>query len=193
MKFKMSEQSLFAILLRSPWWISLALAVGFALLARALLPAEYFVFGVMGGFPFIVIAVMAAKRQWHLPSVKRVEQTQQAISALAWPGFATLLEKAWLAQGLAVQTHKGAGADFELREGAVGYCLASCRRWKAATVGVEPLRELSAAMERADVPDGLFISLGVVSDQAVRFAKDHRIRLLGLSELAVLLQKSSLH
>ena len=66
MKFKMSEQSLFAILLRSPWWISLALAVGFALLARALLPAEYFVFGVMGGFPFIVIAVRKADDGAHI-------------------------------------------------------------------------------------------------------------------------------
>lgn len=188
----MSQNSLFAILLRSPWWISLALAGGFALLARVLLPAQYFAFGVMGGFPFIVIAVMAAKRQWHLPSAKRVEQTQQAVSALGWPAFATLLASAWKAQGLVVETHKGAGADFELREGAVGYSLASCRRWKAATVGVEPLRELSAAMECADVPDGLFISMGVVSDQAARYAKEHRIRVLGLSELAVLLQKSSL-
>ena len=38
MKWKMSDKSLFALLLRSPWWISIAVFVGFALLARALLP-----------------------------------------------------------------------------------------------------------------------------------------------------------
>ena len=192
MKFRMAERSLFAILLRSPWWISLLVAAAFALLARLLLPADYFIFGAMGGFPFIVIAVMAAKRQWKLPSGKRLAQTQAAVSDMAWREFSDLLEGAWKAQGLAVKPHKGTGADFELLEGTLGYSLASCRRWKAASVGVEPLSELRAAMERADVPDGVFISLGVVSPQAVRFAKENHIRIVGLADLAVLLQKSRL-
>ena len=37
MKFKMAPNSLFAILLRSPWWISLAIAAVFAGASRALL------------------------------------------------------------------------------------------------------------------------------------------------------------
>ena len=55
MKFKMAEKSLFAILLRSPWWISFGIALGFGLAAKALLPAEYVVFGALGGFPFVVV------------------------------------------------------------------------------------------------------------------------------------------
>ena len=40
MKLRMAENSLFAILLRKPWWLSLAIAGVMALLALALLPAE---------------------------------------------------------------------------------------------------------------------------------------------------------
>jgi len=38
MKLKMSDNSLFAVLLRSPWWISLLVVAGFTLLSFALLP-----------------------------------------------------------------------------------------------------------------------------------------------------------
>ena len=38
---KMAPNSLFAILLRSPWWISVGIALVFALASKALLPAEY--------------------------------------------------------------------------------------------------------------------------------------------------------
>jgi restriction system protein len=38
MKLKMSKNSLFAILLRSPWWMSFGLVAAIALAARALLP-----------------------------------------------------------------------------------------------------------------------------------------------------------
>jgi restriction system protein len=77
-KFRMAEKSLFAILLRSPWWISLVLAGVIALVSKLALPAEMFWFGAMGGFPFLVIAVMAARRQMQQPSAARVQQTLQA-------------------------------------------------------------------------------------------------------------------
>ncbi len=60
MKFKMAEKSLFATLLRSPWWVSLAIAAVLALLAMSLLPPDYKVVGATSGFPFLVIAVIAA-------------------------------------------------------------------------------------------------------------------------------------
>ena len=61
MKWKMSDKSLFALLLRSPWWISIAVFAGFALLARALLPPAYVWAGLFGGLPFLVIGVIAAR------------------------------------------------------------------------------------------------------------------------------------
>ena len=72
MKFRMAEKSLFAILLRSSWWISLALAVAFAAVSRLLLPPDLFWFGAMGGFPFLVIAVLAARRQLREPRAAQI-------------------------------------------------------------------------------------------------------------------------
>ena len=56
MKFRMAENSLFAVLLRSRWWISLLIAIGFVGVVQALLPPEYRLVGSMGAFPFFVIA-----------------------------------------------------------------------------------------------------------------------------------------
>jgi restriction system protein len=41
MKLKMSEKSLFAILLRSPWWWSFLIAAVLMLLARVFLPEAF--------------------------------------------------------------------------------------------------------------------------------------------------------
>ena len=91
MKLKMAKNSLFAVLLRSPWWVSLSVAAVLALLAGALLPAAYRVVGMLSVTPFVVISALAARRQWRLPSAARMAQTEQAIASMAWPQFAALL------------------------------------------------------------------------------------------------------
>jgi len=102
-KFKMAENSLFAVLLRSPWWVSVAIAAGLALLAVALLPAEYRVVGAVSALPFVVIGAMAARRQWRLPSTAQVSHTLQAVGRMAWPEFARQLEEAFQRQGYTVE------------------------------------------------------------------------------------------
>ena len=70
MKFKMAPNSLFAVLLRKPWWVSLAVAAAFALVALALLPVDLKVVGALGALPFLGISVVALVRQWHAPSAR---------------------------------------------------------------------------------------------------------------------------
>ena len=60
MKWKMSDRSLFAILLRSPWWMSFLLVAAISLASSALLPTEYKVVGALCSLPFAVIGAMAA-------------------------------------------------------------------------------------------------------------------------------------
>jgi restriction system protein len=68
MKFKMSEKTLFAMLLRSPWWISFLVSAVLGLVVAVLLPKPVAVVGVLFGFPFIVIGTMVAWRQRDAPS-----------------------------------------------------------------------------------------------------------------------------
>lgn len=177
---KMARNSLFAILLRSSWWVSAAVAVVLALLAWVLLPTQFRVAGVLGSFPFVVIAAMAAWRQRHAPSAARVAQTAEAAGAMPWPAFAGLLEQAFRRDGHTVTRRQGA-ADFELeRDGR--RMLVSARRWKSARTGLEPLRELQAA--RGDAADALYIGLGELSEQASAFAAEHGIAVWQAAELA---------
>ena len=187
MKLKMAEKSLFATLLRSPWWVSLALAIVLALLAAALLPPDYRVVGATSAFPFVVIAAIAAARQWRLPSAARVAQTQQAVTAMAWPQFAALLEAAFRRDGYAVQRGETAAVDFMLeRQGR--RMLVSARRWKSARTGLEALRPLQAAREAAGGADALYIGLGELTDTAKPFAAEHRIAVWQIDELALALR-----
>ncbi len=188
-KFRMAEKSLFAILLRSPWWISLVLAGVIALVSKLALPAEMFWFGAMGGFPFVVIAVMAARRQMQQPSAARVQQTLQTAGGLSWRDFSTALEDGWLKEGYTVTRHEGrtsGGADLALHKAGVT-TLVSAKRWKAASLGVEPLRELKSAIEQAEARDGIVVALGDVTPQAEKFARDNNIRVLQAPDLVRLL------
>ena len=183
MKLKMAPNSLFAILLRSPWWVSVAIAVAMGLVGAALLPERFRVIGALSGLPFGVIGAIAARRQWALPSAARVAQTQQALATMAWPAFAALLEQAFRRDGYTVQRGQAAAVDFELeRQGR--RMLVSARRWKSARTGQEALRALQTARDAVDAPDALYIGLGELSDTARPFAARHGIAIWRAPELA---------
>ena len=186
MKLKMAKNSLFAVLLRSPWWISLALVISIAMGSRALLPAQYVLFGVLGGLPFLVIGSMAAWRQWRAPNPARVAQALAQAGAMSWRDFSLVVEQGFGRQGYQVSRLNGAAADFELRK-AERTTLVSCKRWKAASHGVEALRELLAAQESKGAHQGIYISLGGVTSQASRFAQEKGLILFSENDLAQLL------
>ncbi len=187
----MAEKSLFAILLRSPWWISIAIALGLAMAAMALLPVAYRVVGAVSGLPFLVIGAIAAVRQWRQPGAARVAQTVQALGAMSWPDFSSLLEAAFARDGYAVTRGTKAPVDFELeRKGRV--MLVSARRWKSARIGVEALRALQTAREAAEAQDALCICLGDLTDTARPFAAAQGITIWQAAELAVALRGSAL-
>lgn len=183
----MAKNSLFAILLRSSWWISFLIGAVLALLSFALLPAHLRVVGALSGFPFIVISLVALRRQWRLPSAARIEQTHQALAAMAWPAFAALLEQGFQREGytLAQRAKGGADAafDFELeRQGR--RTLVSARRWKSARTGLEALRALQAARESREADDAIYIGLAELSDNARPYAAAQGITLWQAAELA---------
>lgn len=186
MRLKVSEKSLFAILMRSSWWVSVAVALLLALAARLLAPEEYFIPALSICFPFLVIAAMAAWKQSRQPGAGQVEATVATVSAMSWRDFADVLEQAYLREGYAVTRVAGA-ADFRLEKDGRS-ALVCGKRWKAANHGVEPLRELQLLREKLDVQDVIYIALGSVSDNGRRFAGEHRIRLVGDAELTALLR-----
>jgi restriction system protein len=179
----MAKNSLFAVLLRSPWWMSIAIASALALLAGALLPPAYRLVGALSALPFVVIGALAARRQWRLPSDAQVSRTVQSVRAMAWPEFAGRLEAAFQRDGYSVKRSAVAPVDFEL-ERAGRRMLVCARRWKSARTGIEVLRALQAARDAAGAPDALCICLGDLTDNAQPFAAEHRIAVWQSAELA---------
>jgi restriction system protein len=183
LKFEMAKNSLFAILLRAPWWISVGVALALGLASLALLPAQFRAVGAISALPFAVIAALAARRQWRLPSAARVAEVHHALATMAWQEFAALLEQSFRRGGHLVQHGKGTVVDFELeRQGRRMFVCA--RRWKSARIGVESLRTLQAAREAGAAPDALYIGLGSLTDGARLFATENRIAVWQAAELA---------
>ena len=183
MKFQMAKNSLFAVLLRSSWWVSAAIAAVLVLVSLATLPAEYRVIGALSATPFVVIAALAARRQWRLPSEASVLQAQQVVATMQWPQFADLLEQAFRRDGYTVQRGALPAFDFELnRQGRK--MLVCARRWKTARTGLETLRALQAAREESGAADALHIGLGELTDNARPFAAQHHIAMWQAAELA---------
>ena len=183
MKLQMAKNSLFAMLLRSPWWISAAIALALGLLSFALLADQFRAVGALSGLPFVVIAAIAARRQWHLPSAARVTETHAALAAMAWPAFAALLEQSFRREGYSVEPGTSAAVDFALeRKGR--RMLVCARRWKSARTGLEALRALQGARDGSDTADALYVGLGALTDNARRFASEHRIAIWDANELA---------
>jgi restriction system protein len=182
-KFRISENSLYSILLRSPWWVSLLVAAGVFALVRLILSDGYAAFAVL---PFVVIGAIAAWRQLRAPRGAALEKRLEALRALPWEAFAPQLEQAWRRQGFQVAPFAGAGAEYDLSK-AGRTTLAACKRWKASRTGVEPLRELAAAAKARGAADGVYLTLGEVTETAREFAAGNRIRLMQGAELAKLL------
>lgn len=179
----MAKNSLFAVLLRSPWWISALIAVVLAILGLVALPEQFRVLAVLSGAPFMVIAAISARRRWHLPSPARVAETQSALARMTWPAFADLLQHSFRRDGYSVSPGKTSAVDFELtRDGRRMFVCA--RRWKSARTGLEALRALQAARDADDHPHALYIGLGPLTDTAMPFATQHGIAIWSATELA---------
>jgi restriction system protein len=189
LKLKMAPNSLFAILLRSPWWASLGVAAALALLMRLLLPEKYVFAGMLGTFPFVAIAAVAAWKQARAPRPRDIEAALEQLRALGTDDLLAAAERAWSADGYRVQRHDGNGADLAL-ERAGRRELISLRRWKAASTGIEPLRALHAACGRSDDAAGVYVHAGEVSDKARDFAKAQGLRLMPAAEFAQRIARS---
>ena len=189
MKLKMAPNSLFAVLLRSPWWISIAVVLAFVLAARALLPEQYRLFGIMGSLPFLVIGVVAAFKQFQAPSPAQVARTLQAAAAMSWRDFSGALEQGYARQGFNVSRVDGHAADLLLTK-AGRRTLVAAKRWKASNHGVEPLRALGEARRAQDTSHCVYITLAEVGDKTRGFATANQIELLHGAALAQLLRNT---
>ena len=185
-QFKLPNNSLFAILLRSPWWVSLFIALMLTLLGGFLSRENFILFIVPAMTPFVGTGLWLGWKQWQLPSSAHVEATLVAIAAMPWREFSAVVAQAYQREGYRVTPLDGA-ADFTV-EKAGRKSLISCKRWKAASHGLAPLRELKAMRQAQVANEAVYVTLVELPKAAGEFAEEHGIVLLNGVALAQFLR-----
>ncbi len=181
---KLPQNSLFAMLLRSRWWVSALIGLVVFGIVRLLLDAG---FGLFAALPFFVIASVVLWRELRAPRGARLDAALEKLRAMSWEEFAAGLEQGYRRLGYSVKRTEGA-ADFELEKDS-RVSLVSARRWKAARTGVEPLKELVSAGERRGAQDCVVVVTGELSEQARKLAGEKQVKLLEGAGLFALVKR----
>ena len=181
----MQKESLFSLLSRSPWWLSVLIAAAMFALVRLVLPdfAAFF-----AALPFLALAGYAGWRQSRAPSAANVEETLGRLRAMSWENFSAVIGEAFRRDGYTVSEIPGSAADLELRKnGRVS--IVCCKRWKVAQTGAGPLRELHAAKQAHDAQECIYVAAGDFTANARAYATEKAIRLLHDAALATLIAR----
>jgi restriction system protein len=178
MKLKLHQNSLFAILARSSWWVSALIAAGVFGVTKLFMPLGLAAFAAS---PFVFIMFYTGWKQLKAPSPAKVAASIERLSALPREEFTAALEAGWKREGYEV-SRAGGAFDLEMRR-AGRLAVVVCRRWKAASTGVEPLRELHVAGNKREADDLFYVAAGEVTAQAQTFAAENRVRIVGGAEL----------
>ena len=138
-----ARESLFQILSRQPWWLTLLVAIMiFSVMQLVFPPLAPFI-----ALPFAAVAGYLAWRQMRAGPPANVEERLAALRAMPWENFSLVVSEAYRRQGYTVEGSTSAAFDFKLaKKGHI--TLVQCRRWKVSQVGAGYLRALVEAMER---------------------------------------------
>lgn len=177
-----AKGSLFALLVRSPFWVSLLIAGALFAVARNFLPV---LVAAATTLPFLGTAGFAGWRQFNTPSGSRVSETLGRLRAMTWGHFSALIAESFRREGYEIGGLEEGVANFELHKN--GYTtLLSCKRWKVVQTGIGPLRELYDAMQAREARDCIYVTAGEFTETARTFAMEKGMRLLSGTELAKL-------
>jgi len=179
----MAKDTLFHILSRQPWWITL-------LVAFVLFWVGYAIFPPVAPFlvvPFVLLAAYIGVVQWRKGVPGNVEERLAELRAMPWDTFSVAVTDAYRKLGYTVLHPGGAGYDFKLvRDGST--TLLSCRRWKVNQVGEGPVRELAQAVDREAAARGICLSAGEFSAPARKVAATEPLTLVSGAALTELIR-----
>ncbi|MGH1360298.1 MAG: restriction endonuclease [Burkholderiaceae bacterium] len=184
----MAENSLFAMLMRAPWWASLGIASALVALSFAILPTDYVVFGLAAAVPFIVIAVLVLWKLAKQPRAAVVEAIDQRVRGLNAKAFGAELTQGFESTGHIVQAVKSDSVDLVVTKG-WRVTVVSFRKWKAAHVGADPLKALFEARDQHEANGAMAVVLGDLSAPAAKFAEANNIQILRAEDLALILPR----
>lgn len=177
MALKMAHGSLFAVLLRSPWWYSVLIALLVIFISLLLVGGKYLFLGVAASLPFFGIAGYAAYIELQRPGKKRILEVVQEARTMPARALANKIAGNYEKINFDITPFKGDAAELEIERGRHKFLLC-CKRFKAAKTGIEPLKALVAAGEKQEATGYLYVALGEITENARDFAMNNDIDLI---------------
>jgi len=191
----------FEILLLFPWWVTLILGSGLWVYLKWQPSPTGFTLEkpvmIWYGLQFLkwscflaafISGIKTLSRKSLFASAKGIE----AIRAMSWREFETLVGEAYRRQGYAVEETGGGGADGGIDlilRGKGQKVLVQCKQWKTVKVGVKIVREMYGVKvaERSDRV--ILVSSGAYTPDAVAFARGKPIELVDGKALVALIRE----
>jgi restriction system protein len=178
-----NQTTLFQLLARQPWWITILVAFGMFWIAYAVFPpvAPFF------ALPFLLLAIYIAVKQWRSGVPSDPTERLQTLRDMSWESFSAAVCAAYRRQGYTVTPSRENAYDFMLtKDGRV--TLLHCRRWKVNQVGAGPVRELARAVDRAQAHRGVCLATGEFTVPARNIAAAEPVALVSGAELVALVR-----
>jgi restriction system protein len=174
----MAKETLFNILRRQPWWVTVLVAFGVFWIGYAIFPPV----APFVALPFVLLAAYLAILQLRSGTPADVPHRLGELRAMSWDVFSDTVAAAYRKKGYTVLPAEGRGYDFRLvKNGEL--TLLQCRRWKVNQVGAGPVRELAVAVEQSEARRGICLAAGEFSAPARKLAAAEPVTLLSGREL----------
>lgn len=203
-----------------PWWVGVSLAgVSFIILhwyagqevpkaegvnaiTQAAVSGLYRTLAMFGQYVlpalFLIGALVSALKGFKRKKLYEDTSTSSSVNVLdnmSWKEFELLIGEHFRKQGhKVVETAGGAdgGVDLIVTKNGGNY-LIQCKQWKAYKVGVKIVRELLGVMVDAGAAGGYVVTSGEFTKDAIAFARDNNIQLLGGKDLRKILKARPKH
>jgi restriction system protein len=130
---------------------------------------------------FIAGALAIYARRRSRAAIEIASASPITLQGLTWNEFQTIIGEGFRRRGYRVAGAGAAGAeggvDLVLTRGEERFFV-QCKQWKTVEVGVRTLRDLYGAIEARAAAGGFLVTSGTFSEEAQRFAADHRLELI---------------
>lgn len=214
-----SLEDIISVASKLPWWVGLALALVSYLVLHAVAsrpPATVTAPGQLGDFAIkqlittmamfgqivipgafcigAMVSAIASFRQKKLYDNVSSSPGGNAINEMKWEDFERFVGEYFHRKGFQVSREGGnghdGGIDLVLRQKGETY-LVQCKQWKAYKVGVQPVREFYGVMASRRAAGGYFVTSGVFTDEAIKFAQGLNIEMVDGNRLRGMIAAAS--
>ena len=139
------------------------------------------IFAGMAALMVLAAGFAAGVNKWKRRQLYDGQTSIESIRHLSWAAFELLIGEAYRRQGYEVTETGGGGADGGIdlvlhRRGE--RILVQCKQWKVYKVGVKPIRELYGVLRSNGAGRAIFVTSGVYTQEARRFADGKPLELI---------------